>query len=244
MNVSSVLERAGAYLNVHLTHAGHAGTPPPPVPFVTLSREAGTRGSALAAALATHLSARFPGEPWAVYSGNLIEQMLQTNHLPLELKRFLPEDRIRHLEAAIGELVGLHPDLWSLVQKTNDLVRHLARTGHAILLGRGANFATAGLGQGVHVRVVAPVAYRAQRTADVLGLGLNAGATHNALRDAARRRYVRSMFEADVSDPTGYDLVLNAERLPVEVMVEQIALSVAARCACVTALPPPTLSAK
>lgn len=236
MNVSSVLERAGAYLNVHLTHSGPAGSPPPAAPFVTLSRETGTHGSAVAAGLAARLAARFPGESWPVYSGNLIEQMLQTNDLPVELKRFLPEDRIRHLEAAIGELVGLHPDLWSLVQKTNDLVRHLARTGHAILLGRGGAFATAGLSHGVHVRLVASPGLRAARTAEALGLGIHEAATHNALRDAARQRYVRAMFDADIADPTAYDLVLNTGRLSIDDMVGQIALCVIARRAGMTAV--------
>src|SRR5258708_10866794 len=37
----------------------------------------------------------------------------------------------------------------------------LAKDGQVILVGRGANFATAGLGGGIHVRLVAPADHRA-----------------------------------------------------------------------------------
>jgi cytidylate kinase len=225
MNEFSAIERAESYLTVHLAHAGHVGTPHSAGPFVTISRESGTGGSALGHALARRLS-QAQGEresPWAVYSGNLIEEMLRANNLPRHLARFLPEDRIGEIDAAVGEIVGLHPNLWDLVTKTNDLIRHLARAGNGILLGRGANFATAHLSSGVHVRIVAPEGHRAANTARWLSIGREDAKKHNALRDAARRRYVRATFAADIAEPSAYDVVLNAERIPFDAMVTVIA---------------------
>ncbi|HVS51531.1 MAG TPA: cytidylate kinase family protein [Opitutaceae bacterium] len=223
MSTFTTIERAQSYLTVHLTHAGPAGAAQSVGPFVTISRESGTSGSLLAQALALRLSREKDARAWAVYSGNLIEEMLRTNDLPPHLARFLPEDRIRQFDASVGEFVGLHPNLWDLVAKTNELIRHLARAGNAILLGRGANFATKDILHGVHVRLVASENHRAATTARWLSLSRSAAVSHNALRDAARRRYVRSNFEANIDDPDAYHVMLNVERLPLETMVDIVA---------------------
>lgn len=231
MNVLPLVEKAEAYLHVQLSHSGPPASPVPAGPFVTLSRESGCGGSVLAAALAAQLPVA-PGAHWTVYSGNLIEEMLRDNNLPPHIARYLPEDRISELDASVGEIVGLHPNLWALVRKTNELMRRLAHAGHTILLGRGANFATAALANGTHVRVVAPPAWRAQRTAENRGLSLAAAAGYNAARDAARRRYVRATFGADASAPAAYDLVVNLEHLAPAHVVPLIARLVALRVAC------------
>ena len=202
--VPSGFQYAASYLNIHLTHAGPGVHAHPLGPFVTLSRESGLGGTAFAGMLAPRLP---PGNdhPWSVYSSNLIDEMLCTNRLPAHLARFLPEDRVSEFNATIGEVVGLHPNLWMLVSKTNEMIRRIARGGHAILLGRGANFATADLPGGVHVRLVAREAHR----------------------DAARRRYVKANFSANIADPTAYDYVINLERVPLEAAVEIIVDAVA-----------------
>jgi cytidylate kinase len=228
MNALPIFQKAESYLNIQLTHSGPGGTPHPAGPFVTLSRESGTGGTALAQALAARLPAD-EEHPWAVYSGNLIEEMLRTNHLPPHLARFLPEDRVSELDASVGEVVGLHPNLWMLVGKTNELIRRLARSGHAILLGRGAAFATADIPGGVHVRLVAPPAHRDACATRLLNTDLGEATAWNAGRDAARQRYVRATFSANIADPHAYDLVLNVARVPLATAVELIVQAVAAR---------------
>lgn len=223
MHALPIFEKTEAYLSVHLTRSGPTGASHPVGPFVTISRESGAGGTSLGRSLAERFPREEDSHPWAVYSANLIEEMLRTNELPAHLAQFLPEDRISEIDAAVGELVGLHPSLWELVQKTNELIRRLARAGHAILLGRGANFATEGIAHGVHVRLVAPPKWRGERTARWLGLDHEAATLHNARRDAARQRYVRSIFNADVADPTTYDLVINTAQVPVETAVDIIA---------------------
>ena len=114
-------------------------------PFVTVSREAGSGGSSFARILVRKLNAEAAGGVfWRVFEGDVTARMLRENRLPVRIARFLPEQRVPELSATIGELIGLHPNLWSLVQKTNETMRQLAAVGHVILVGRGANFATAG----------------------------------------------------------------------------------------------------
>lgn len=227
MNALPIFQKAEAYVNIHLTRTGPGGTPHNVGPFITISRESGTDGTALARALATRLPAG-DERPWEVYSGNLIEEMLRTNNLPPHLARFLPEDRVSEVDASVGEVVGLHPNLWMLVAKTNELIRQLARGGHAILLGRGAAFATADLPHGVHVRLVASPAFRDAHAARSLSINVAEAAARNAQRDAARQRYVRATFNANIADPTAYDFVINVAQVPFDLMVDLIASYVAA----------------
>ena len=227
MNALPIFQKAEAYLNIQLTRTGPGGTPQPVGPFITISRESGTDGSALARALAERLPVG-DGHPWEVYSGNLIEEMLRTNNLPPHLARYLPEDRVSEVDASVGEVVGLHPNLWMLVAKTNELIRRLARSGHAILLGRGAAFATLDLAHGIHVRLVARPEYRDAHAARSLGISVGEATARNAERDAARQRYVRATFSANIADPTAYDLVINVAQVPFPVMVDLIVSYVAA----------------
>ena len=211
------LGHAEAYINIHLSRSGPGLHGKPLGPFVTVSRESGTGGSTFASALAARLDRELPGDtPWTVFDRNLVETMLQSRHLSPRLARFLPEDKVSEIDASVGELVGLHPSLWELIQRTNETMRHLARAGHVILVGRGANCATAGIANGVHVRLVAPVEHRARHAASELGVTPAAAAAHNDKIDAARRKYVRSVFEAEIDRASGYDLAINIATVPVE----------------------------
>lgn len=211
MNAPTFLDRADAYLGAQLRDRA---APVPPPPFVTLSREAGAGGSTVARLLARRLNGTAPpGEVWRVHEGNLTARMLAANQLDPHVARFLPEDRVPELAASIGELVGLHPNLWNLVRKLNEHIRRLATAGHVILVGRGASFATAGLPNGLHVRLVAPAPQRARRLAALYAIPEEHARDEVARRDAARRRYVRATFDADIGEPSAYGLCINTAEL-------------------------------
>lgn len=219
-----LLERADTYIN---TQVRDSATPWPKAlrrPFVTIARQSGSGGTALARALARTMNGRAPsGVFWQVSEGNLTEKMLRANNLPARLGRFLPEDHVSEINASMGELVGLHPSLWDLVQKTNETIVELAKAGHAIVVGRGANFATNQLPNGLHVRLVAPAAFRAASIAKLFNLSEKQAYSYNAKRDAERRHYVKHTFSSDLEDPQNYDLVINTERTPLAVAAELIA---------------------
>jgi cytidylate kinase len=216
MNVLPTLERAEAYLNIHLSRSGRGLPAEPALPLITVSREAGAGASTLARLLSDNLNAYLqPGDPpWTVFDGNLVEAMLEANHYAVTLARFLPEDDVSEVRASVGELVGLHPSLWDLTQKTNELIRRLARLGHCILIGRGANFATASVPQAVHLRLIGSPDQRAHHVAGLYGIPLEEARARNARNDAARRRYVRNTFGREIDDPSAYDLVINTDRVP------------------------------
>jgi cytidylate kinase len=225
MNLPLFLDKADGYFNAESRESRTPWMNRTSRPFITISRESCSGGSNLAQLLEKKLST---DQSWSIFGGNVINQMLQTNHLPEQLARYLPEDTVPEVNATIGEIVGLHPSLWELVQKAKVTMQQLAARGNVILVGRGANFATSNIIGGVHVRLVAPADYRARYYARRFGISEAAALLHNVKCDAARRRYVRAHFNADIADPASYDLVINTAHVPLAEAADMVAAHVLA----------------
>lgn len=228
MNTTPALGKAKACIDIetnflptqpfHFPHAEDG-------PFITISREAGTGGSSLAKALVKKLDAREDGGeglPWTVFDGELVQHVLVEANLPSRLARYLPEDRIPAIVSAVGEILGLHPDLWTLLERTNETVRRLAMLGRAVIVGRGGNFATNGIANGLNIRLVGSPGRRAERMAEMSGCSLQNATILIQKIDAARRDYVHSAFDRDVSDASAYDLVINTDSLSTMEAVEAV----------------------
>ena len=222
------LEQAKAFINAQISSREREPLGvihQPTGPFVTISREAGSGSSALAKKLADELNERNDdeGSPWTVFNQNLVEQMLADEHLSPRLARFMPEARVSEVDASVGEILGLHPNLWALLRRTADFMRELAKHGNVILIGRGANFATARLENGIHVRLVAPAAKREAHMAKVLNISTTEARHQIRKIDAQRRDFVRSLFNTDIANPTAYDIILNMGRMDTEAATAVIA---------------------
>jgi cytidylate kinase len=183
---------------------------------ITISREVGAGGRTIAELLGQRLTAaeKTPAtSPWVVFDANLAKQVLEDHKLPPNLERFMAEDARLPVEAIVEEVLGLHPSGWTLVQHTTQTILRLAGLGHTILVGRGANIITARLPNVMHVRLVAPLASRIRHSAEFYHLSEAEAARFVREQDQARRRYVRRYFNAEIDDPTLYDVTLNTGRL-------------------------------
>lgn len=189
--------------------------PREPIPFITISRETAAGASAVGQLLVTLLNQEIETDAhgWVLLDKDLLTHALQHNQLPAQLAAYLPEDRISETQSAIGELVGLHPSLWQLEQKVAATILQLAHVGHVIFVGRGAGLITRTLPAGLHVRLVASMPTRLSRLGAALHCGPDEAFRQIERQDLARRRFVRSHFDADLADPHLYDLVLNTDRL-------------------------------
>jgi cytidylate kinase len=183
---------------------------------ITVSREVGAGGITIAELLCQRLTAveKPPvTRPWAVFDANLAKQVLEDHKLPANLERFMVEDVQSPVRAMAEEVLGLHPAASTLVQHTTQTILRLAGLGHAILVGRGANVITARLPNVLHVRLVAPLATRIRHAAEYHCLSQVEAAKFVKDQDHARRCYLKHYFNAEIDDPTLYDLTLNTGRL-------------------------------
>jgi cytidylate kinase len=193
---------------------------------ITISREVGAGGRTIAELLGQRLTAAEEtpaASPWAVFDANLAKQVLEDHKLPPNLEQFMAEDARLPVEAIVEEVLGLHPSAWTLVQHTTQTILRLAGLGRTILVGRGASIITARLPNVLHVRLVAPLATRIRHSAEYYHLSEAEAAKFVREQDQARRRYVRRYFNAEIDDPTLYDVTLNTGRLGFARAVETIA---------------------
>lgn len=206
-------------------------TGPSHLPFVTLSRQAGAGAETVAHLLAEKLNAGLPkdDQPWTVFDKNLIAQVLEDADLPQEIAKLVHEDKDTTVQSIVGELLGLHPSMWTIFHHTSDTILKLARLGRCIIVGRGGNLITAKLPGGVHLRLVAPEEVRLAHLINDLKMDGPAAEKYLHEEDAGRRRYVKTNFERDIDDPLTYDAVLNTGRLGFAATADLAAAMVAAR---------------
>lgn len=178
---------------------------------VTISRQAGTGGHFVANALAQQLQAHAPAgaASWVVFDRNLLEKVLEEHHLPARIAQYMPEDRIPAIQEILDELFGVHPPMWTLVEKTADTILRLAELGNVILIGRGANIITSRLSHVFHVRLIGSLEARAEFVQADRKVDKKAALELIAKEDEGRRRYLKSYLHKDIDDPQLYHLVIN-----------------------------------
>lgn len=206
-----------AYLEAHRSFAAKKDRKP--LPFITLSREAGAGAVTIGERVAELLNQNRPedsGPPWMVFDKNLVERVIEDHQLPSTLKRFLPEDVLPGVTSAVEEMLGLHPSGWTLAEHTTETILRLANLGNVILIGRGSSLITAKLKPSVHIRLVAPLEERLGRLAQFHQLTLNEAAHFAKKADQGRRRYVKRYFGGAIDDPLNYTATLNTGKLSCE----------------------------
>jgi len=203
-----------AYLQAHRHHSPRQNKTA--LPIVTISREAGAGAlkiGELTAQLLNKEGEKSDAPPWTVFDKNLVEQVLEDQHLPENLRQFLPEDVLPTFSSALEETLGLHPSAWNLVQHTSATIYRLAKLGNAILVGRGSNFITAKLKPAIHIRLVAPIEERLAHLVEFHHLTPAEAVIYAKEADRGRRRYVQRYFNAQIEDPLNYTLTINTGRM-------------------------------
>lgn len=187
-------------------------------PVLTISRQTGAGGTAVAGAVADYLNERKGKRDvaWTVFDRNLIEVVLEDHELPKQLAEWMPEDRFSGISDAVEELLGLHPSRALMIRQTTETILRLAEMGSCILVGRGAHVITSTFPNAFHVRLVGSVEARTARVMDAQELSRKAAAAYVAREDKARQRFVKKFFKADIDDPLTYHLVLNTDRIPLD----------------------------
>jgi len=181
-------------------------------PVITLSRMPGAGGSVLAHRLAQDLKID-------LFDQKIVEEIAKSSKVSEKVVQTLDEQDRSILDDWIRILGEGY--LWSYeyLKHLTKVVGTIGAHGHALILGRGASFI---LPQEVCLRVlvVAPLQTRIDNV--MRGYGASASeAKRRVLRtDADRRAFVRKYFNADMTDPMNYDLVINTKNLSIDAAVK------------------------
>jgi hypothetical protein len=193
-------------------------TPRPKEPglFVTVSRQAGAGGIAVAEELARILTERklgATGPAWTVFDRALLETMATEHALPKNLLEELEEEGVAPIDSLAMDLFGIRPSVHDLVSMTSRTILHLAHLGNAILVGRGACLVARSLERGLHVRLVGSFWHRLQHVRMAHDLTAQEAEKLLEREDESHRRYLKRYFQKDIDDPLLYDLVINTDDL-------------------------------
>ena len=101
------------------------------------------------------------------------------------------------------------------------VIATIGRHGRAIIVGRGANFVLPPEKR-FRVRIVAPQELRVQNVARDLDIPVDEAKRRVIRTNSDRRAFIRKYFNADISDPINYDLVINTETLSVDAAIDTV----------------------
>lgn len=221
MNIHSNLSQCRGYVAAQLHHKPSLHKHSARSPSITISRQTGARGRTIGKKLQASLNAETPNDsfPWALFDDDLVKQILEDNNLPLELEKFMPDDAVSEVEGSINEILGRHPSLWSLFEKTVRTIVRLSHMGHSIIVGRGGNLITHGFSNVLKVRLIGS---EEARIAQMVKHGMSAGEALKFIKeeDTARKNYIKQHFKSDIDNSMSYDLTINTDKLKDEEVVE------------------------
>lgn len=197
---------------------GIPSTSPPPV--VTVSREFGARGAAVAKLVADRLQFSF-------WNRELLSSMAAHAHVDTAAMERYDE---HHPSALAETMSGLIPgparvSQMDYARELSTVVRDLASRGGAVLVGRGLNFMI-DPGRALRVRVVCPLEQRIRELADRERISADNARAAIAEADRDRRAFVRDLYGKDIDDSAGYDVWVNTGTLSLDAAADIIVAAV------------------
>jgi cytidylate kinase len=186
------------------------------VPTITLSREPGSGGRIVAQRLAERLG-------FEVFYREVLHEIAKGAEVSEQVLATLDEMGLSILEDWISSLVydrHLWPDEY--LKHLMKVIGAIGKHGRAIIVGRGANFILPP-DQRLRVRIIAPQKLRIQNIARDFNLSKDAAKRRVIKTESNRKAFIRKYFNADITDPNNYDLVINTEILSVSNVTDLIA---------------------
>jgi len=166
---------------------------------ITISRQLGSLGTAVAQAAADELGYRL------VWRESINQAALRAGTPEMAL-------------ATIDELglLGLSPspkERKAYQAALEQVMIELAREGNVVILGRAGQAILHGEPGVLHVRLVAPVQVRAKRLAEKHSIPLDCAMAQIEASDQHRRRLIKYFYNFNWDDPSLYDLIINTGRM-------------------------------
>jgi cytidylate kinase len=194
------------------------------LPFITISREAGTGETAITHTLLDELSSKqLPDEcPWTLYDKDLVKRVVEDYNLS-GIQGLLPERKFSDIQTMFEELFGLHPTKREMAHNISKSIIKLADMGNVIIVGRGSFYITRHHPNGLHVRLIGSLQKRVKHMVDEYSMTLKQAEEYIKKEDNERHDYVKKLFGVDLNDPHFYDMVINTDKLSPQEIIALIA---------------------
>jgi cytidylate kinase len=191
-------------------------------PVITISREPGSGGSEISRRLSKALKLDLIG-------GQIIQHVADSAKMSRKVIQSLDEREVTFRETLLSSLFGENrPWPGEYLQHLTKVVGTIGAFGNVIMVGRGASYVLPRQ-RTFKVRIVAPIELRIRHFMDDRGYTKAEAEQYIVKTENNRRAFVRKYFNADLTDPAHYDMVINTERITMEGATEAIIVAFSQR---------------
>lgn len=192
------------------------------IPVITIAMEPGAGGCLIGEQVANRLGLDF-------FHRDMIHKISESAQISATVVESLEKERLSGVQDFIASIVEdhyIHPNFY--LDHLMTVVGTIGKHGHAVVVGRGANFIIPSRDR-FAVRVVAPLEIRVENIAKRFKVPADVAKRRIVTRENRRRDFVRQSFHADITDPVHYDLIINSGNMSIETAVDAIVGAVMGR---------------
>ena len=184
-------------------------------PVITVSREPGTGGSEIARRLADGLKMDLVG-------AQIIQKIAESADISAKLIESLDEKQITRRDDWLSSLFETR-HLWvdTYLHHLTKVIGTFGRQGNVVIVGRGAQYILPPEDT-FRLRFIASMEIKIQNVMRDFGSSSAEAEKYVIKTDSDRRAYLRKYFNADVTDPSHYDMVINTGKLGIDGSVEAV----------------------
>lgn len=171
-------------------------------PVVSISREPGSGGRLIAEALSEKIG-------FTVFHQEVVHEMAKNAEVGIRIIETLDERGLNVIDNWIGSIIQdrhLWPDEY--MKHLMKLIGTIGKHGNSIIVGRGANFILLPQ-KSLKVRIIAPFKERVANISKSFDISEEDADFRIIRTESNRRAFVRKHFNAKISEPLHYDLIIN-----------------------------------
>jgi cytidylate kinase len=186
--------------------------------MVTISREYGAYGGEMGRIVARVLSIDF-------HAQELVHQVAEQAQVRKQVVEALDERHQGNLRLWVDDLIRLRKFRSSdYMEALTETISAIARHSRGVIVGRGGHLILDPK-RTLRVRAYAPAEVRAEYVAQREGMSLLEAQTKVARVDRERGEFFEKNFNTEITDPLGYDLMINTGTISLEAGAQIIAES-------------------
>ncbi|MEX0769998.1 MAG: cytidylate kinase-like family protein [Balneolaceae bacterium] len=183
-------------------------------PVITISREFGARGAAMAELLGKKTG-------FKVWDKELLGAIADHLGSDQKLLETLDERRQEIVEDTVaGFIKNIHTNV-NYLRTLIRVVKTIEEQGNDIIVGRGANYICQHPSS-FHIRVVCPLKKRISEYAKRENISTTEARRIIEQKDRERADFIKSNFYKEVATPSDYDLLINSDTFTLEQMADLV----------------------
>jgi len=190
-----------------------------PQTAITISREFGCEAYPLAEQLKAKLDTQ-TDQTWTIFDDALIDSIVADHELSRHLLKNYGE-RAKYLDFILSSLLPAWKSEAEAFKPMLETVFSIAQQGNAIIVGRGAFTIAANLSNCYHVRLIAPIEFRALKYANNANMSLDDSISFVREKEELRTRFLKHFANCQFK-PADFHLVINNATAPIEVIADTV----------------------